>query len=384
MNKNVSFLIGAGVGTGLMYFLDPQAGRRRRVQARDQWTHWQNQARDTFNMTSSDASNRAHGVKARLRNWVGTGAAADDVVCERVRSAIGRIVSHPGAIDVKAHEGRVTLSGPVLAHEIPRLLSCVESVRGVLRGVENRLEPHVVPGNVSALQGGADKPDRWINHNWSPTSRAGAGAASALAVIIGLARGGFGGVLLAIGGGLLGARAATNKPLSQMVGYRAGHAAEFEKAIHIQAPVERVFEEWSNAENFPQFMSHVQQVARIGGEGKNAHWRWTVSGPAGAPVHFESRTTAYQPNRVIGWQTEPGTIVPNAGLVRFHRSSDGGTDVNIRFSYNPALGAAGPIIASLLGADPKKQLDDDLHRMKSYIESRHPHLQAAAAVTQVH
>jgi hypothetical protein len=36
MNKGLAVLVGAGMGAGLMYFYDPQMGRRRRALTRDQ------------------------------------------------------------------------------------------------------------------------------------------------------------------------------------------------------------------------------------------------------------------------------------------------------------------------------------------------------------
>jgi uncharacterized membrane protein len=43
--------------------------------------------------------------------------------------------------------------------------------------------------------------------------------------------------------------------------------------------------------------------------------------------------------------------------------------VNIRLTYNPAVGGVGHLVASLFGADPKSQLDEDLVRMKSFVET---------------
>jgi uncharacterized membrane protein len=37
-------------------------------------------------------------------------------------------------------------------------------------------------------------------------------------------------------------------------------------------------------------------------------------------------------------------------------------------TYNPPLGAIGHAVAALFGSDPKKQLDDDLLRLKSLVE----------------
>jgi uncharacterized membrane protein len=40
-------------------------------------------------------------------------------------------------------------------------------------------------------------------------------------------------------------------------------------------------------------------------------------------------------------------------------------------SYNPPAGAIGHAIATLLGTDPKSEMDEDLMRVKSYIETGH-------------
>jgi hypothetical protein len=87
-------------------------------------------------------------------------------------------VSHPGAIDVTAKSGRVTLSGPVFEAEVEQLVTGVRDVAGVT-GVDNHLEPHADAGNISALQGPGplhlDTTKAWVR--WTPTTRVMAGAA---------------------------------------------------------------------------------------------------------------------------------------------------------------------------------------------------------------
>jgi len=58
----------------------------------------------------------------------------------------------------------------------------------------------------------------------------------------------------------------------------------------------------------------------------------------------------------------------------FRSDGDEKTVVDVRLSYYPPAGAVGHAIASLFGADPKSEMDDDLMRMKSFIETGHqPH-----------
>jgi uncharacterized membrane protein len=62
-------------------------------------------------------------------------------------------------------------------------------------------------------------------------------------------------------------------------------------------------------------------------------------------------------------------LVENTGIVRFDEVPGGGCRVAVRLSYHPPGGALGHAFARLLGADPKREMDDDLLRFKSLIEN---------------
>jgi hypothetical protein len=156
MNKHGSFLTGFAVGAAVMYAFDPDGGRRRRALARDQVTRFSHKTCNGMDAMARDWSNRAAGTIAEVRRRFRFDRPDDDVLVERVRAAIGRAVSHPRAIDVEACDGTVRLCGPILAHEVSSLLSAVESVPGV-KAVDNLLEQHTRPGNVSSLQGGNEE-----------------------------------------------------------------------------------------------------------------------------------------------------------------------------------------------------------------------------------
>jgi uncharacterized membrane protein len=95
------------------------------------------------------------------------------------------------------------------------------------------------------------------------------------------------------------------------------------------------------------------------------------------PVEFDTVVTAFRPGELIAWRTVEGSPVAHAGIVRFDPTRDGGTRVHIRLSYNPPAGAVGAAVAWLTGADPKRQLDEDLVRMKTFIETGRPAHDAA-------
>jgi uncharacterized membrane protein len=49
----------------------------------------------------------------------------------------------------------------------------------------------------------------------------------------------------------------------------------------------------------------------------------------------------------------------------------------VRLNYNPPAGAIGHAVAGLFGADPKTEMDQDLVRMKTLIETGNPPHDAA-------
>src|SRR5438270_13698394 len=120
MDQGLTLLGGLGLGAGLMYLLDPDLGRRRRALLRDKLVSAASRTDDCLDTTWTDVQQRAQGLAAETAGLWTSGQADDRVVVERVRSKIGRYLSHPGAVEVSARDGRVTLRGPVLAREVDR------------------------------------------------------------------------------------------------------------------------------------------------------------------------------------------------------------------------------------------------------------------------
>jgi hypothetical protein len=229
MANVVSVVGGVAAGLGLMYFLDPDQGRRRRALVRDQMVHAAHRTGDAVDATSRDIANRAKGAVAELRGRFHAEEVGDDVLRERVRARVGAVVGHASSIDVDVREGRVALSGPILAHEVDRLLRRVTAVRGV-KDVDNRLEIHAEPGNVPGLQGAARAPRGGevfdlMQRNWSPSTRLFTGLAGLGLTTWGLRRlDTFGVAMATVGLGLV-SRAIANTPISRLSGVDAGRRA---------------------------------------------------------------------------------------------------------------------------------------------------------------
>ncbi|MEX2264258.1 MAG: SRPBCC family protein [Bryobacteraceae bacterium] len=366
MKTGTSLIAGAALGAGLMYLADPARGRRRRAMVRDKARSLLNQTRDMIGKTSRDLSNRAHGLNAGWKHAFDDGEAPDDIVAARVRSKIGRLVTHPSAIEVTAEGGVVTLHGPVLEREVEELLDGVAGVPGV-RGVESRLEPHEQPGDVPGLQGGPPRPPRELPElmqtNWTPAVRFLAGVKGGLLAVYGIRKRDLTGAVAGVLGAGLLARSLTNLEMRRMFGLCGRRAVDFHKTVQINAPVDEVFRFWSSYENFPRIMSHLKDVRDIG----NGRSLWVAEGPSGVSAQWTAEITERVPNQVLAWKSVPGSRVANAGIIRFE-SKDGGTRLDIRISYNPPAGALGHAVASLFGKDPKHAMDEDLVRLKSLLE----------------
>jgi uncharacterized membrane protein len=352
-----------------MYWTDPRSGRRRRAVTRDKARHTLHETENAAHLIARDLVQRSRGFLFKFRSRVRREEVDDKTLEARVRSALGRVCSHPHAIQVGVEQGRVRLAGVILQSEHPRVIARIARVRGLEGLVDDDLEVHAQPGSHPALQSGSQRPGErpeFLQHNWSPAARFVAGLGGASLLTWGLSRRGIPGLTSALLGGLLTLRSITNIELKQLTGIGGRLSIELHKDITVHAPVEEVFAFWRAMENFPRFMSHVEELRTHGAD--RSHWR--VRGPAGVVFEWDALITRLIPHQVLAWKSVEGSTVEHAGIIHFESSRDGrSTRLDIRMSYHPPAGALGHAFALLLGVDPKRQMDDDLLRLKSLIET---------------
>lgn len=175
MNNALRTIACVGLAACATYYFDPLLGKRRRSLLRDQWMRASTRSARAARVVGRDSSNRLQGWLALIRSSFAGRYQDDEALVARVRSKLGRLVSHPSAIEVAAHDGNVILSGPILAREVDRLINGIRSMPDAIR-VESQLEVHREPGNVSALQGGRRRhaAARWESQYWSPAAQAAA------------------------------------------------------------------------------------------------------------------------------------------------------------------------------------------------------------------
>jgi hypothetical protein len=197
MKGSGKLLSGVLLGAGVMYVLDPDRGARRRSLIRDKGVWVSRKVSEGVGSTARDVRNRSSGTAAAVASKLKRDQAGDEIVQERVRSALGRVCSHPGAIEVSVYNRRVILRGAVPAAEVDTIIRSIGRVRGV-REVENQLEVHEDTSKVSSLQGSGRSP--LGRTRLSPTSRLLLGALGTAAAIAGMKnKGGLSNLLSGIG-----------------------------------------------------------------------------------------------------------------------------------------------------------------------------------------
>jgi uncharacterized membrane protein len=188
-------------------------------------------------------------------------------------------------------------------------------------------------------------------------------------------------LLSTAGGALLMANCAVCRTMGAKVGGLVGFGL-FAKAIdagpggihvtktmEIHAPVEKVFEFFSQPENYLRISDVVTDV-KVFGDGRFSK----DMAIAGIPVHFEERFVCCEPPHLIETRSEPASAVEYSKQLRFEESGHGRTRVHLHFTYHPLGGTIGHAVASAFGIDAKSVLSDLMMRAKFFLETgRSPH-----------
>jgi uncharacterized membrane protein len=346
-----SLLKGVAAGAGVMYFLDPDRGRRRRAAVAGKAIHLVHEVEDVWAKGCRDLMNRTTGVAAQARRVVSVTPTDDRVLVARVRAALGHIVADARSLEVSAHNGTITLRGTVRPGEPAILIPAIEKINGVLNvesGLTTAGEPVPVPRRDNDL---------------TPAARMLLTAGGGLLVLNGLARGGVTRTLLGTAGLGLFVRGMTDKP-ARLFGLDRGHGIDVCKSVRIDAPVEKVYEFISDVEQSGRFLPHVARVETLGG----GRVRWTLDGPAGLGRFTceEQIITAAENERIV-WGSTPEAPIRYLGEARFRPEGEG-TRLEVRLTYFPPGGVLGHAAASFLGMDPKTQLEGSLNRIRHYFE----------------
>ena len=136
--------------------------------------------------------------------------------------------------------------------------------------------------------------------------------------------------------------------------------ATIEQSIDIDAPISTVYNQWTQFEEFPQFMDGVEEVRQL--DDTHLHW---VAEFGGSRHEWDAEITEQKPDERVAWRNTDGK--DNAGVVTFHRLDDARTRVMVQMDFVPE--GLKEKLGDALGA-PDRRVQSDLERFKELTESR--------------
>lgn len=136
--------------------------------------------------------------------------------------------------------------------------------------------------------------------------------------------------------------------------------ASIAKSIEIDLPVSTVYNQWTQFEEFPKFMSGIRSVVQL--DDKRLHW---VAEIAGRTEEWDAEIFEQTPDQKIAWRSIGGK--ENAGIVRFDKMADNRTRVELEMFYEPE--GIAEKAADALGV-VSGRVSGDLKRFKEFIEGR--------------
>jgi uncharacterized membrane protein len=133
-----------------------------------------------------------------------------------------------------------------------------------------------------------------------------------------------------------------------------------EKTITVDAPLSMVYNQWTQFEEFPQFMGGVHEVRQL--SDKRIHW---VAEIAGVRREWDADILEQVPDEKIAWAATEGAT--NAGSVHFSAADAGQTLVRLSLEYEPEglVEKAGDQLNIV-----ERQATADLEKFKEFIEAR--------------
>ena len=135
-----------------------------------------------------------------------------------------------------------------------------------------------------------------------------------------------------------------------------------EKSIEVDVPVPVAYNQWTQFEEFPQFMEGVEEVRQL--DAKRLHWKASI---LGVTREWDAEIVDQTPDQQIAWRAVGGT--QNDGVVMFLADpmNTTRTRVRLRLEFEPegVVEKAGDALHVV-----ERRVQGDLERFKEFIESR--------------
>src|SRR5919202_6639897 len=102
--------------------------------------------------------------------------------------------------------------------------------------------------------------------------------------------------------------------------------ASVEKSVEVEVPVSTAYNQWTQFEEFPEFMDGVESVQQL--DDTHLHW---VAEIAGHRHEWDAEITEQVPDERIAWRATDGK--DNAGVVTFHKLDENRTKVMVQLDW---------------------------------------------------
>jgi uncharacterized membrane protein/predicted transcriptional regulator len=155
---------------------------------------------------------------------------------------------------------------------------------------------------------------------------------------------------------LLGAGALVYWPVRKLRSQKGSVTAD----TIVRAPVHAAYDQWTQFEEFPAFMSDIEEVRQL--DDTNLQWRARV---AGKERQWNARIHEQEPDRKISWRSTSGAR--NDGTVRFEPVDPGSTRVKVEMAFEPD--SMRERVGSAIGL-PSRRVKADLERFRELCEAR--------------
>ncbi|MBD1543221.1 SRPBCC family protein [Arthrobacter sp. IA7] len=136
--------------------------------------------------------------------------------------------------------------------------------------------------------------------------------------------------------------------------------ATVQESITVDVPVRQAYNQWTQFEDFPNFMSGVDAVRQL--DDTTVHFETSI---AGVKREYDAQITVQEPDQRVTWESlnEPR----NAGTVWFESLGANETKVNVELTWEPE--SAMEKLGAATGLD-SRQVASDLRKFKKFIEER--------------
>lgn len=133
-----------------------------------------------------------------------------------------------------------------------------------------------------------------------------------------------------------------------------------EKTIEVNAPLSAVYNQWTQFEDFPEFMDGVEEVQQL--DDKRLRWKTRISGRT---KEWEAEIFQQEPDSLIAWHSTTGPM--HSGTVSFRTRGPNRTEIMVHIEYYPET-----MLESVAGSFGVvgRRIEGDLDRFKEFIQNR--------------